>query len=51
MNRDQTAPKEQSDQGSNCLQYWLPIRKREQITHHIWGEGIHRNDIVSSNLF
>ena len=54
MNPDQTAPKEHSehsDQGSNCSQYWLPIRRREQATRHIWGEDIHKNDIVSSNLF
>ena len=29
MNPDQTAPKEQSDLGPYCLQYRLPINRKE----------------------
>ena len=29
MNPDQTAPREQSDLGAYCFQYWLPIKEQK----------------------
>ena len=42
MNPDQTAPKEQSDLGPYCLQYWLHApknlsRRVEQMTQVVTG--------------
>ena len=49
MNHDQTAPKEQSDLGPYCLQYWLHLPKNlcrqvEQMRKVVTG-GLRVNNI------